>query len=230
MSEPHFRDLDHARAVFERGVLDPSSFARSACTHGAPQEPAMSERNQSAVLDRQDLYVSKYVGIHFRSPSAEELSVRETAKNLKIPTAEAVARAAPAMARLIDGPCFLVPVPASSGNLYANLILAHAIAVLVNAARVIRAVCRDRPVESSARRRMVGLPGLSVRDHHIIRSVGPLDPLPLYFVDNVVTTGTTIEACRQAVGWGIGLAYADASTRNTLVATEGGIGGQIRLL
>jgi hypothetical protein len=36
---------------------------------------------------------------------------------------------------------------------------------------------------------------------------------PLYFVDNVITTGTTIAACRRALGWGIGLAYADASTR-----------------
>jgi hypothetical protein len=37
--------------------------------------------------------------------------------------------------------------------------------------------------------------------------------MPVYFVDNVITTGTTIAACRRAFGWGIGLAYADASTR-----------------
>jgi hypothetical protein len=36
--------------------------------------------------------------------------------------------------------------------------------------------------------------------------------LPVYFVDNVITTGTTIAACRRALGWGAGLAYADAST------------------
>jgi hypothetical protein len=37
-------------------------------------------------------------------------------------------------------------------------------------------------------------------------------PLPVYFVDNVITTGTTVAACRRALGWGHGLAYADAST------------------
>ncbi len=40
-----------------------------------------------------------------------------------------------------------------------------------------------------------------------------MQPWPLYFVDNVITTGTTIAACRRALGWGTGLAYADASTR-----------------
>jgi hypothetical protein len=45
----------------------------------------------------------------------------------------------------------------------------------------------------------------------IIRTAGPIQLMPLYFVDNVITTGTTIAACRRALGWGIGLAYADAS-------------------
>ena len=74
-------------------------------------------------------------------------------------------------------------------------------------------------MESSAKRRMKGLPGLTVAEHFIVRYGGPLEPLPVYFIDNVVTTGTTIEACRQALGWGSGLTYADASTRNTLVPT-----------
>jgi hypothetical protein len=39
-----------------------------------------------------------------------------------------------------------------------------------------------------------------------------MQPLPVYFVDNVITTGTTIAACRRAVGFGTGLAYADADT------------------
>ena len=36
--------------------------------------------------------------------------------------------------------------------------------------------------------------------------------LPLYFVDNVITTGNTIRAARAVLGWGTGLAYADASS------------------
>ena len=39
-----------------------------------------------------------------------------------------------------------------------------------------------------------------------------MNPLPLYFVDNVVTTGNTIRAARAVLGWGTGLAYADASS------------------
>jgi hypothetical protein len=45
-----------------------------------------------------------------------------------------------------------------------------------------------------------------------------MQPLPVYFVDNVITTGATIVACRLALGWGTGLAYADASTRGVATA------------
>jgi hypothetical protein len=63
---------------------------------------------------------------------------------------------------------------------------------------------------------MRGLFGLTVEEHAIFRIVGPMQLLPLYFVDNVITTGTTIAACRRALGWGIGLAYADASRSSHL--------------
>ncbi len=61
-------------------------------------------------------------------------------------------------------------------------------------------------------------PSRPAAEHAIIRTIGPLEPLPVYFIDNVVTTGTTVEACRRALGWGTGLTYADASTRKILVA------------
>ena len=158
-----------------------------------------------------DTYVAKYIPIGYRTPSPEEIIVRRTAQDLKIPTAAAVQTAAPAMAALIDGPCWLVPVPASNGSLDANLALARAIAGLVPSARVKCAIGRAHLVESSSTRRMLGLPSLTVEQHAIIRTSGPIELLPLYFVDNVITTGTTIAACRRALGWGIGLAYADAS-------------------
>src|SRR6266568_3414443 len=163
-----------------------------------------------------DLYVSKYVGLGCRTPSREEIEVRRTARSLKIPTWKAIQEAAPQMAALIDGPCWLVPVPASDGTTTANTALANAIAAFVPGARVKCAVGRIRPVESSAKRRVRGLPGLTVREHGIIRTADPLELLPLYFIDNVVTTGTTIAACRSALGWGTGLCYADASTRGVL--------------
>lgn len=157
------------------------------------------------------MHVAKYVPIGCRTPSPEEIIARRIARDLKVPTAAAIQIAAPQMAALIDGPCWLVPVPASSGSLIANLALARAIAALVLGARVKCAIGRAHPVESSASRRMRGLFGLSVEQHAIIRTVGPIQLLPLYFVDNVITTGTTMAACRRALGYGMGLAYADAS-------------------
>jgi hypothetical protein len=157
------------------------------------------------------MHAAKYVPIRYRTPSPEEIIARRTARDLKIPTAAAIQIAAPLMAALIDSSCWLVPVPASNGSLSANLALAHAIAELVLGARVKCAVGRAYAVESSASRRMRGLPGLTVEQHAIIRTVGPIMLWPVYFVDNVITMGTTIAACRRALGWGIGLAYADAS-------------------
>ena len=162
------------------------------------------------------MHAAKYVPIGYRTPSPEEIIARRTAWDLKIPTAAAIRIAAPLMAALIDGPCWLVPVPASNGSLSANLALARAIADIVLGVRVTCAVGRAYPVESSARLRMRGLFGLTVEQHAIIRTSGPMQLLPVYFVDNVITTGTTIAACRRALGWGSGLAYADASTRPCL--------------
>ena len=172
----------------------------------------------SANATMNDKYVAKYVGLGCRTPSLEEIAIRRTARNLKIPTHDAIEQAAPEMAALIDGPCWLVPVPASDGTTAANLALAKAIAALVVGARIKCAVARTRPVESSCQRRRRGLQGLTIEQHAIIRTVGPLQALPVYFIDNVVTTGTTIAACRRALGWGTGLTYADASTRGILAS------------
>jgi predicted amidophosphoribosyltransferase len=158
-------------------------------------------------------YAAKYVPIGYRTLSPDELNARRTAKDLKFASEEAIQIAAPVMAALIDGPCWLVPVPASNGTLTANFALARAIAGIVPGAHVKCAVGRAHPVESSCARRLRGLPGLTVEQHAIIRTAGPMQPLPVHFVDNVITTGTTVAACRRALGWGTSLAYADASTR-----------------
>lgn len=159
-----------------------------------------------------DQYVAKYVGLGSRTPNQEEIAVRRTAQDLKIPTEDAIEHAAKEMAFLVVGPCWLVPVPASDGSTAANLALANAIAQRVRGARVKCAVGRARPVESSCERRLRGLLGLTVSQHAIVRTAGPMEPLRVYFIDNIITTGTTIAACRRALGWGMGLAYADAST------------------
>jgi len=160
-----------------------------------------------------DIYATKYVPLAVRPMTSEERSHRDTARDLKTPTPEAIDTASAALARLIDGPCYLVPVPDSKGGLAANLELARAIAKLVPGARVKIAVGRSHPVESSCARRLRGQAGLTIEEHAITRTAGPMLPLPVHFVDNIATTGNTIAACRRALGWGSGLTYADASTR-----------------
>jgi hypothetical protein len=154
----------------------------------------------------------QYVPRGYRVANADEITARRIGQELKIPTENAIQVAAPAMAALIVGPCWLIPVPASNTSHSANLILARAIAEFVTTARVICAVARIHPVESAYRPKLRGLAGLTVGEHALVRVEGPLEPLPAYFVDNVITTGTTVTACRRALGWGVGLAYADAST------------------
>ena len=45
-----------------------------------------------------DNYVAKYVPLRYRTPSPDELNIRRTAHDLKIPTDAAIQIAAPAMA------------------------------------------------------------------------------------------------------------------------------------
>src|SRR3989442_8783045 len=128
-----------------------------------------------------DNYVAKYVPLRYRTPSPDEINIRRTAHDLKIPTDAAIQIAAPSMAALIDGPCWLVPVPASNGSLTANFALARAIAEVVPGARVKCAIGRAHPVEYSNTRRLRGLPRLTIEQHAILRSTGPMKPLPLNF-------------------------------------------------
>ena len=74
------------------------------------------------------------------------------------------------------------------------------------------AVARTQAVESSMERRRWGLCGLQPYELHFARTAGPVEPLPLYFVDNVISTGNTIRAVRAVLGLGNGLAYGNASS------------------
>jgi len=154
----------------------------------------------------------KYTSPRTRPIAPREAEIRDIAYALKRTEPDAIAVAAPAMAALITGPCWLVPIPASNGSLDANLALCHAVTGLVPGARIKMAISRSEPVESSTARRRRGLSGLQPEEHHFVRRTGPIDPLPLYFIDNVITTGNTIRAARAVLGWGTGLAYADASS------------------
>ena len=110
-----------------------------------------------------------------------------------------------------------MPVPASTGSVDANRNFANELAAEIHrrypARRVqVRVtVGRQHPVESSCVRRKRGMMGLQGAEHAMIRIAGPLvaTGTAYYFVDNMVTTSSTLEACRAALGFGDGIAWAD---------------------
>jgi hypothetical protein len=159
------------------------------------------------------LYATRYVSPRSRPLTEDEKVIRQIAYNLKIPTPAAIAVAAPAMAALLNSePCWLIPIPASSGSTEANLELCRAMKRLIPKARIVVGIRRIHPVESSCARRRRGLLGLSVDHHAFVRCCGPLLRLPVWFVDNVVTTGATLRAAHLAFGTGGGIVFADASS------------------
>ena len=121
--------------------------------------------------------------------------------------------AAREMVALISDPCTLVPVPNHTGDTSANVRLCQAIAVHVEGgARVTDVLGRSRVVESSCKRHKAGSQPLTIAEHNIIRKNKKMVEIKaIFFVDNTTTTGTTLEACKAALGgFGRGLAFTDA--------------------
>ncbi len=169
----------------------------------------------------------KYVSPRSRPITPEEAEVRRIAYALKVPTAEACELAARALAPLLDSAeapathIVLMPVPASTGAMDANRQLANELAAEIHRryperrVQIKLTVGRQHPVESSCVRRRRGLGGLHGEQHAMIRVAGPLTATntAYYFVDNMATTGSTLEACRAALGFGDGIVWADAGCR-----------------
>jgi predicted amidophosphoribosyltransferase len=166
----------------------------------------------------------KYVSPRHRPLTTEEADARRIAYALKIPTYEACTAAARDLAPLLDAAehhataLVLMPVPTSTGSIHANRQFANALAAELRRRYPTRrtqikiTVGRKHPVESSCARRLRGLDGLTQADHVMVRLVGPLTATgtAYYFVDNMATTGTTLAACRHALGFGDAAVWADA--------------------
>jgi hypothetical protein len=65
-------------------------------------------------------------------------------------------------------------------------------------AQVAKAIYRTRPVESQCTRHKHGLGPISADQHHFARTRKTLTLRQTYFVDNVTTSGHTLEAARAA--------------------------------
>lgn len=141
--------------------------------------------------------------------------------------------AAREMAALITGPCWLVPIPDSTGNTDANTRLAAMIARYVNnepaacpvgwaqpyptGAQVVKAIRRTQPVQSQCARHKLALGPIPPDQHHFARTGKMLTLRQTYLVDNVTTSGHTMEAARAALGFGTGLVFADAAPRRVQI-------------
>ena len=142
---------------------------------------------------------------------------------LKVPTPEACEIAARDLAPILDAAeapatvIVLMPVPSSTGSVDANRQFANELAAEIHRrypARRVQVritVGRMHPVESSCVRRRRGLSGLHGEELAMVRVAGPLiaTGTAYYFIDNMATTGATLEACREALGFGDGIVWAD---------------------
>ena len=71
---------------------------------------------------------------------------------------------------------------------------------------------RTEPAPSACDRHREKGPAVSVAEHHIARRDGkPIPCRRTFIVDNVITSGNTIRACSEALGFGTGLVFGDAS-------------------
>ena len=127
----------------------------------------------------------------------------------------ALQTAAAEMAALVWGPCNLIPAPDHTGDTSANRRLAKAIAAHVKGgAEVHDILTRTAPAPSTCDRHRNKGPAVSVEEHNITRKEGK--PIPCrrsFIVDNVLVGGNTIRACFNALGFGTGLVFGDASFR-----------------
>lgn len=156
-----------------------------------------------------------YVSPRTRTLTPEEQETRRLAYAIK-DTASPMSdfdTAARDMAPLVQTPCWLIPIPDRNGNLDANTRLAAMIARHAgNGAQVVRAIRRTAPIVSQCERHRQKRGPSPVEDHKLVRSGSWLTARPTYFVDNVTTSGHTFQAAHLAMGFGAGLAFADANS------------------
>jgi len=119
------------------------------------------------------------------------------------------------MAALISGPCWLVPIPDSTGSTDANARLAFMIATYCPGAQVVKAIYRTQGIQSQCTRHKLSLGPIAQDQHHFARTRKTLSLRQTYLVDNVTTSGNTLAAARAALGFGAGLVFADASGHHT---------------
>jgi hypothetical protein len=170
----------------------------------------------------------RFYAVGSRPLTEEEKVIRFEAYALKSPECpnDILRDCAYAMAMEIDADCILIPVPDHTGDTKANRRLAHAIAQDAPtgiAVDVRDLLTRSHPVPSTCARHKERRGPLPVEAHCItVREHRPFPLKRVYFVDNVITSGNTLEACAQALGFGTALFSEKGATKvlNRRMATR----------
>ncbi len=157
-----------------------------------------------------------YVSPRTRPLTPDEQETRRIAYAIKsafttdgIEAARSVA--ARELAGLMTGPCNLVPVPSRTGDTTANKLLCQRIAAQVSGAKICDVLKRRHAIDGQCERHRKGQGAFKIEEHGIYRRKGKyLEALPTWIVDNVTTSGNTLEACHAALCFGEGLVFADA--------------------
>jgi hypothetical protein len=91
------------------------------------------------------------------------------------------------------------------------------IAMYCPGAQVAKAIFRTQSIQSQCTRHKHAL-GPIPRDQHLLaRTHKTLTLRQTCFVDNVTTSGNTLEAARAALGFGAGLVFADAASHRPMI-------------
>lgn len=147
--------------------------------------------------------------IPFNAPNWYAGEHADVAQLIKTGTPEAIARAAASMASYVPDNGVLVPMPNHHGQVSNDtdtMILAKAIGELTN--RPVIAALEGADRESRYTSKAAGGKGIQAEEMGFrqVKEI-PEGTVPI-FVDNVVGSGVTAQAAREAMGGGITLAYA----------------------
>lgn len=154
----------------------------------------------------------QYVSPRERKITPSEAKVRAVAYALKASHPTALKHAAKAMAEHIQDGSVLVPIPSSSGDTKANAALAKEISKHKKV-QIVDALQRQAPVTPSHQLRRAGMPVPAGHHQFTVNPhlEGKLASENIVMIDNVITSGATMEAGRKALGANAkGIAFAKA--------------------
>lgn len=150
--------------------------------------------------------VHPYVSPRERALDPHEAWVRAIAYGIKHGDDSAIRTAAAEMAPFVPCASWVIPAPSSRAWQYGGVRKLAELLAQITGGTYAEPIARARTVESSHQRRQSGGRGLTAEEHLASmesRMRGPCpEKTPVVVIDNVVTTGATLDAVRRLLGPG----------------------------